>query len=1265
MSLNEQQGRWLLENRVLTREQLTYAWSQSSAHIDLCATLQALQMLTEEQATYTRAKCAEQSVRRSASSHHDLTTIPSSPQSSDALLTVLPPSRPASSGSQYDSGSSSQSPGTPSKAFEHPEYKIEKELGRGGMGVVYLGRQKELGYLVVIKVINSKRADVVGVSRFQREATALIKLRHPNIVVMKDYGESEGQPYFVMDFVKGSDLQKFVVEKLREGELDTGLMVRIFTELAKALIYCHHQGLLHRDLKPANILIDADSLRPVLIDFGLVSALKDEEGKLIEGVQDELTKTGQTIGTPAYMPPEQLDMKGEFGKVSEKSDVWGFGATLFYALTGEAPIKGATPMNIYKALMTQKVRAPSSITTSIPLWLDDLCKACLQKESERRPTMAQILQALESGKSAPLFPKQSRSTKPIFAGIAFFLALGLALILHNQLSDTTPPVLQIAKSLRPGLKEGYYTQRSIVLLQGRLQDENPEQVLIKCLSDFAYEEFVPIEKGAFKVSVEMPEGQHRFSLQGFDSSGNVSAEAALTVIVDLTAPVITFNRLDPKRDITATEVVIRGRLSEAQCQLSTNLDQIKVNGQSFEYRLKRTRPWGDLDFFVKDAAGNVSETLYQQYLVRSKGPRSHNQLPGALQKCVHGSRIILGEGSYTTPMELNKDIEIIALGNRNKTRLLGKGGDGDFILVKDASVRVVGVELGHTNATTKASIASVYGGRFRLEDSTVVISGSHGFRALEAPPNARSQSILDLKNCEIRREKLRNLDADLISLKAAIGRFQDLNVIDNGKGLLDLRRPSLIEGRQGSSIWVTGMALNKWKGRGITQRGGVGHYSKLSFFDHGDYSIETNAGLVFADTIKVRNAIAHGLLFTLASRVFLSNSKIQGCERLDYAKDNEKKETAYKSGIYVTQSRLLVKNSLLGNNQGYGLRVSPKKDEGRATVVNCNFENNGLGPSNRLNEVKILTVEPDSGGAKDLNEVLKKPSDEFGTVYRLKPGRYKVSAKIPMGVKIVGTGTRDEVILEPKSGLVFSLDRAILTLENLTLRSSREDPLLAIPQGSGCLMSNCVLDAPLSFSPIPGRFEKHEKGSPGRPYIELRDCMLQWKKLEQNFTGIEARFEDCDFRGSGGSDLTFSKRCHARLKGCDFLGVRVKILGASAVFAESCQFRGSPEDGVYCEESLGEFKGCSFLKAKKYGAFFENSRVQLERCRFEKSGASGVKLNRSRGRFTSCIFNRNGDYGLLVNERSSALLEDVSFQDSTRRDVSVGEASQVIRRLGK
>ena len=198
------------------------------------------------------------------------------------------------------------------------EYELLEEIARGGMGVVYRARQVRLNRIVALKMILAGQfASQQEVVRFRREAEAAANLRHPSIVAIHEIGEEQGQHYFSMDFVQGRNL----AEIIREGRLPARRAARYSQAIADAIHYAHQQGVLHRDLKPSNILIDEND-QPRITDFGLAKRVRGDLG---------LTATGEVLGSPSFMPPEQTS--GKSAKVGPPSDVYGVGAILYNLLT--------------------------------------------------------------------------------------------------------------------------------------------------------------------------------------------------------------------------------------------------------------------------------------------------------------------------------------------------------------------------------------------------------------------------------------------------------------------------------------------------------------------------------------------------------------------------------------------------------------------------------------------------------------------------------------------------------------------------------------------------------------------------------------------------------------------------------------------------------------------------------------------------------------------------------------------------------------------
>ncbi|MGE0708652.1 MAG: protein kinase [Planctomycetota bacterium] len=258
-------------------------------------------------------------------------------------------------------------------------YLLEGELGRGGMGVVYRARHLATDTPCAIKTLLHD-ASQKAAARFQREALAQARVdRHPHVARVHASGHAFGRAYMVLDLVPGGDLK----DKIRgAGALPPEEAARIAAEVGRGLVHAHHHGVLHRDLKPANVLFD-ELGHARLVDFGIARVQGEEQG---------LTRTGEMVGTPAYMAPEQLD---DARGVDERADVYGLGALLFEALTGETPFTGSGP-ELFRKVFTVAPPAPSSLRPEIPPPLDDIVLKALAKEpNDRFPGCAAMVEALE------------------------------------------------------------------------------------------------------------------------------------------------------------------------------------------------------------------------------------------------------------------------------------------------------------------------------------------------------------------------------------------------------------------------------------------------------------------------------------------------------------------------------------------------------------------------------------------------------------------------------------------------------------------------------------------------------------------------------------------------------------------------------------------------------------------------------------------------------------------------------------------------------
>lgn len=263
------------------------------------------------------------------------------------------------------------------------DFLIEKLLGRGGMGSVYLAREASLDRLVAIKVLPPDRAQSADLrERFRREARTAAQLSHPNIVPLLTFGEQDGLMFFVMGYVEGEPLSQRVQ---REGRLQAVETIRILSELAEALGYAHGRGVVHRDVKPENILLEAPRGLVRLTDFGVAKGLTSTSS---------LTTEGAVIGTPHYMSPEQASGRAD---VDTRSDIYSMGALAFTLLTGRPPFTGRTASDILRQHLSQDPPRLRDLNPDLPGALDDVVRRCLAKEpSARWASAGDFAKALQS-----------------------------------------------------------------------------------------------------------------------------------------------------------------------------------------------------------------------------------------------------------------------------------------------------------------------------------------------------------------------------------------------------------------------------------------------------------------------------------------------------------------------------------------------------------------------------------------------------------------------------------------------------------------------------------------------------------------------------------------------------------------------------------------------------------------------------------------------------------------------------------------------------
>ena len=261
-------------------------------------------------------------------------------------------------------------------------YVLERELGRGGMATVYLARDVKHERLVALKVLHPDLAATLGPERFLREIRLAARLQHPHILSVHDSGEAAGRLWFTMPYVEGESLRDRLK---REGQLPVDAAVQITREAAQALDYAHEHGVIHRDIKPENILLTKDG-NVLVADFGIALALAGEEA-------ERLTETGLSLGTPAYMSPEQATG----GPVDVRSDIYSLGCVTYEMLAGEAPFTAASAQGVLARHLADPVPSLRTVRASVPPAIEKaITKALAKVPADRFVTATQFAEALHT-----------------------------------------------------------------------------------------------------------------------------------------------------------------------------------------------------------------------------------------------------------------------------------------------------------------------------------------------------------------------------------------------------------------------------------------------------------------------------------------------------------------------------------------------------------------------------------------------------------------------------------------------------------------------------------------------------------------------------------------------------------------------------------------------------------------------------------------------------------------------------------------------------
>jgi len=311
-------------------------------------------------------------------------------------------------------------------------YRIEREIGRGGMATVYLALDLKHGRKVAIKVLKPELAAVLGAERFVQEIRTTAALQHPHILPLHDSGEADGFLFYVMPFIDGETLR----QKLdRETMLGIEEALKIATEVADALHYAHEHGVVHRDIKPENILLAGG--RPMVADFGIALAVSAAAG-------GRMTETGLSLGTPHYMSPEQATAEKE---ITGRSDIYSLASVLYEMLTGEPPHQGGSAQAIIMKIIAEEAAPVTRVRKSVPPHVAEAIGQALEKlPADRFRTAGEFARAL-AGDTSLVSHRRGRGTPSrrlggtlALAALALTLGVGLGRQLaHSGEPEVTSP----------------------------------------------------------------------------------------------------------------------------------------------------------------------------------------------------------------------------------------------------------------------------------------------------------------------------------------------------------------------------------------------------------------------------------------------------------------------------------------------------------------------------------------------------------------------------------------------------------------------------------------------------------------------------------------------------------------------------------------------------------------------------------------------------------------------------------------------------------
>jgi hypothetical protein len=620
---NQLQGRWILRQGLVPRQTLTQMLHmlQAGAPGDLCSLLMDRGYINQDQALVAR-RAARHAITNSfdrnkiseISGHGESSELVRPAPVQHAISASEESHRAVALATQIDHSSAADDHSNLDHSLDHSreklgkgdlfrDYEILDEVSRGAMGVIFRARHCISEELVALKFILQNHPDESEVERFRQEAETLVQLCHDHIIKISDFGDDKGRLFYAMELIEGRDLYSVVKQsvKLNDQVPPIDQSLDALKDVASALAYCHEHDVIHRDIKPQNILIEKSSLRAVLVDFGL--------RKKLESDSRGLTRTGEILGTPAFMSPEQFSPGGSYGDLGPATDVWAFGAVLFFALTGSSPFFRGTMVEIFQAITVEEAPHLKARNPDAPDWLSDLCADCLQKQAGDRPSIQEVLEILESNTYGVQESLNFKAAYKIIGVVALTLLVGIAALFTSVLFETEVIVFEELKS---DLK---VTNKDKVELRGRLS-RGPATIIVN------KKHKVQSKDGRFVLSVPLTKknAANEFLVSAEIGDQKIPSQT-ITILHDKVPPDISLTLRKDKRYATAEDNLFRGTITgiHKEAEYLLNGQKFKLGKfNSFAQPLQDKRLPQTMVLTIVDKAGNTGSKSVDVYTSAAK-----------------------------------------------------------------------------------------------------------------------------------------------------------------------------------------------------------------------------------------------------------------------------------------------------------------------------------------------------------------------------------------------------------------------------------------------------------------------------------------------------------------------------------------------------------------------------------------------------------------------------------------------------------------------